>query len=138
MDVNVWLAISTPDSPHHERARRYWHFESGERVALCRVTALAILREWTNSRIMRHAVLTSAEAWVEHERWLALPVVIALGEQDGLDSSFGSYATTLTLGEVSWTDAYLAALCVASRRRMISFDVGLRRYTGLDLLHLKA
>jgi predicted nucleic acid-binding protein len=32
-DINVWLAFSVADHVHHERARRYWYEESGDRLA---------------------------------------------------------------------------------------------------------
>jgi hypothetical protein len=47
---------------HHGRARRYWQDQAAELVAFCRVTALALLRHLTNSRIMQHAVLTGSNA----------------------------------------------------------------------------
>lgn len=84
LDVNVWLAISVGEHPHHPRALRYWHpgtrrngarsqqpsplggdtsNESDERLAFCRVTALAFLRLLTNAAVMGGQPLHAGEAW---------------------------------------------------------------------------
>lgn len=137
LDVNVWIAIHSPDHVHHRRARRYWDNESADHVAFCRVTALAALRQWTNPAVMRHAVLTTSEAWEEFERWLALPDIVSLPEPTGLHATFRRFAMKLTLGHSSWTDAYLASFAIVEGCRLVTFDVGFRRYGGLDLLVLE-
>lgn len=107
-------------------------------MGFCRVTALAFLRHLTNPLIMQSAVLTTKRAWEELERWLAMPEVVFFEEPSGLHEVLGSFAATLTLGQASWTDAYLAAFCISEGCRMVSFDGGFRRFAGLDLLELKA
>ena len=86
---------------------------------------------------MAHAVLSSGEAWEEYERWLAIPEVTFLDEPRGLHERFRPFARTLTLGQSSWTDAYLAAFALAAGCRLVSFDAGFARYSGIDLLHLR-
>ena len=61
-DVNVWLALSLPDHPHHPRAQRYWFDESGGQVAFCRIAALAYVRLSTLPKVVGEP-LTVAGAW---------------------------------------------------------------------------
>ena len=49
LDVNVWLALSTSEHPHHALAHSYWRDASAERLAFCRVTVLSFLRLTTHS-----------------------------------------------------------------------------------------
>ena len=137
MDASVWVPLASPDHVHHARTRQYWDFESAERAAFCRVTGLAFLRHLTNPRVMGHAVSNSQESWEEYERWLAHPAVIVLGEPRGLHEQFREFAANLTLGQASWTDAYLAAFAIAGGYRLVTVDSGFRRYSGLDLVHLE-
>lgn len=136
MDVNVWLAVHSPDHAHHVRAREYWDNESATDIAVCRVTALAVLRHWTNTTVMAHGVLSTSEAWEEYERWLSLPEIVFLSEPASVHCRFRQFAMSLTLGQASWTDAYLAAFAIEGGCRLVSFDGGFQRYSGLDFLHL--
>lgn len=137
LDASVWVPLSAPDHEHHPRARRYWQSESGDQLAFCRVTALALLRHLTNAHVMQHAVLNSTEAWRQYRRWLALPEVGYLHEPDGVDEHLGKLSRTLQLGPLLWTDAYLAAFAMAGHHRIVTFDADFRRFRGLDLLHLQ-
>ena len=44
-DLNVWLALATPDHFHHQQALDYWEQQAAERVQLqfCTVTALDLV-----------------------------------------------------------------------------------------------
>ncbi|MEO7416556.1 MAG: VapC toxin family PIN domain ribonuclease, partial [Thermoanaerobaculia bacterium] len=61
-DINVWLAFSVVDHPHHQRARRYWYEESGDQLAFCRLTSLGFLRLATNATVMGGQPLTVPQA----------------------------------------------------------------------------
>ena len=39
-DLNVWLALATPDHFHHQQALNYWEQQAAEQVHFCTVTAL--------------------------------------------------------------------------------------------------
>lgn len=137
-DVNVWLALTVPDHPHHARARRYWHEESSAEVAFCRMTALASLRLLTNRTVMGGEPLTVPAAWSLYRELRALPEVTLVREPEGCEKLL----ETWTLGEspsaLLWTDAYLAAFASAGALRLVSFDRDLTRFEGLDLLRLEA
>ena len=66
-DVNVWLAVATPEHVHHGVARRWWEAEAG-RIAFSRVTQLGFLGLMTTAAAMDGKPLTVAEAWQVHDR----------------------------------------------------------------------
>jgi len=136
MDANVWVALVVADHVHHERALRNWQEESAEKVAFCRVAALAFLRLVTNAHVMQHAVLTSSEAWALLQEWLKLPEVSVLDEPVGLDEQLGRFSRVMNTRPKLWTDAYLAAFAVAGRHRVVTFDGDFRKFTELELLCL--
>jgi uncharacterized protein len=136
LDASVWVPLSAPDHVHHERARRYWESECAEQVAFCRITALALLRHLTNSRIMRHAVLTGREAWDAYERWLSLPEIVFLDEPVGTDDQLRRLSRALDIGPSLWSDAYLAAFALAGGFRVVAFDTDFRRFPDLHVLPL--
>ena len=42
-DLNVWLALATPDYFHHQLALNYWEQKAAEQVHFCTVTALGLV-----------------------------------------------------------------------------------------------
>jgi toxin-antitoxin system PIN domain toxin len=137
-DVNVWLALSAAEHPHHPRALRYWHDESDERLAFCRVTALALLRLLTNATVMDGQPLEAGEAWHIYRAWLGRGDVTAAREPDGCDAVLGGWAGNGIILPRLWTDAYLAAFARSGGMRLVTFDRDYRRFEGLDLLELES
>jgi toxin-antitoxin system PIN domain toxin len=137
LDASVWLPLSAPDHVHHPRARRYWDDEAADELAFCRVTALALLRHLTNSRILGEAALDGDAAWRALQTWLSLPQVRLIAEPAGLDELLAQWAGHLDLRAGMWTDAYLAAFATASGARLVAFDGDFHRYPGLEFLHLR-
>ena len=137
LDAGVWLPLSAPDHALYPRARRYWHHEAAGELVFCRVTALALLRDLTDPRVLGDAALDGAAAWRALETWLALPQVKLLAEPPGLDEFLALWATQLNPGTGQWTAAYLAAFAVASDCRLVAFDDGFRRFPGIEFLHLR-
>ena len=138
LDASVWLPLSAPEHVHYPRARHYWDVESGSELAFCRVTALALLRHLTNTKILGGAALDGGAAWRALETWLALPHITLLPEPPGLDELLAQWAGNLDLRAGHWTDAYLAAFAAASGCRLIAFDGDFNRYPGVEFLHLTA
>jgi toxin-antitoxin system PIN domain toxin len=136
LDASVWLSLSAPDHVHYPRARQYWDKEAAGELGFCRVTALALLRHLTNSRILGDVALDGAAAWRALETWLALPQITFLTEPPGLEELLAQWARKLDLRTGQWTDAYLAAFAAASGCRLIAFDGDFHRYPGIDFLHL--
>ncbi len=137
LDASVWLPLSAPDHVHYSRARRYWDDEAADELVFCRITALALLRDLTNPRVLGEAALDGGAAWRALQTWLALPQVTMLGEPVGLDELLGEWAGQLDLRAGKWTEAYLAAFAAASGSRLVAFGGDFRRYPGIELLHLR-
>lgn len=136
LDVNVWVALSTSEHPHHARAQHFWQVESGERLAFCRVTVLGFLRLTTNATVMGGLPLTAAEAWAAYSAWRKLDDVWVASEPDGCDVLLADWAGRGIVTPRLWTDAYLAAFARAGGHRLVSFDQDFTRFDGLDLLQL--
>ena len=136
LDASVWLPLSAPDHVHYSRARRYWDEESAQELVFCRVTALALLRHLTNSKILGGAALQGRAAWCALETWLAVPQVSLIPEPPGLDELLSEWSKRINLRAGLWTDAYVAAFAAASGCRLVAFDADFRRFPGIDFLHL--
>ncbi|HEX9894578.1 MAG TPA: TA system VapC family ribonuclease toxin [Gemmatimonadales bacterium] len=137
LDASVWLPLSAAGHVHHGRARDYWANQSGDQIAFCRVTVLALLRHLTNRRIMGPDVQTAEQAWGIYERWREVPDVLHLSEPDGVDAQLAEWSETLKLESGHWTDAYLAAVAVSGGHRLVTFDADFKRYPNLEFLHLE-
>jgi uncharacterized protein len=137
-DVNVWLALSLPDHPHHGRAHRFWRDESGREVAFCRVTALGFLRLLTLPAVMGGKPLGVPEAWRAYDSLRRLPEVVFAAEPGGCEALLKAWATAGDPTPRLWTDAYLAAFARAGGFRLVSFDRDFNGFAGLDLLWLRA
>ena len=138
LDASVWLPLSVPDHVHHARARAYWEHEAAERVAFCRITALALLRHLTNPTVVGRAAISGAAAWRALEKWLARPEILWLPEPSGIDEILGAWSKAPGLRAADWTDAYLAAFARAASCRIVAFDGDFKRYPGIRRLHLVA
>ena len=55
-DLNVWLALATPDHVHHQQAVAYWEEQAAEQVLFCTVTALGLVRLVSQPKVMGSAV----------------------------------------------------------------------------------
>lgn len=137
LDVNVWVALSASEHPHHARAYRYWRDASGERLAFCRVTVLGFLRLTTSATVMGGQPLTAEDAWAAYSGWRRLDDVLFASEPDGCDVLFADWAGRGLITPRLWTDAYLAAFARAGGLRLVSFDRDFTRFDGLDLLQLE-
>jgi len=137
-DINVWLAFAVADHAHHQRARRYWYDEAGDRLAFCRVTALGLLRLLTNTTAMAGQPLTVPQAWQAYGAFRRLPEVMLAPEPDGCETWLEHWAMGSAPTARQWTDAYLASFARAGELRLVSFDGDFRFFDGLDLLRLEA
>lgn len=137
-DVNVWLALTMADHPHHGPARHYWYEQSADQIAFCRVTALGFLRLATNRVVMAGQPLSVSEAWAAYRALRDLPEVVLAAEPLGCEDWLGRWATGDRPSARHWTDAYLAALARAGGLRIVSFDLDFDRFEGVDLLALRA
>jgi uncharacterized protein len=133
----VWLALAVEAHVHHGPAAAYWEHQAAPIDAFCRVTQLAFLRHLTNKAIMGGHVLGPAAAWEKLEQFRNLPEVEFLAEPPGLDERLRDYCSLGRTSPNLWTDAYLAAFARCAGVRLVSFDQGFSRFSGVELLTLR-
>jgi toxin-antitoxin system PIN domain toxin len=136
-DVNVWLALSVRDHPHHTRALRYWNAQAAAQAGFCQVTLLGLVRLLCQPRVMGTSALDSAAALGVWQRWRQLPEVTLLETAAGWEQGFIALAGA-GLPPRLLTDAYLAAVALHGGFRLVSFDADFHRFEGLNFLHLTA
>lgn len=134
-DINVWLALIDKRHVQHDAAKHYWEEQAAGTLAFCRVTTLGFLRLSTHARVLANP-LSVPEAWITYQRFLAIPILRFMAEPSGLDDHFRALTTTGDFPHRLWTDAYLAAFCMAANCRLVSFDGDFQRFPGLSFLRL--
>ena len=135
-DLNVWLALATPDHFHHQQTLNYWEHQAAEQVHLCTVTALGLVRLLSQPKLMGPAVQTTYEASAILQALCQQPgVSLAIPANDGWDV----FHQLMREGDLSarlCTDAYLAALSISNDWRLVSFDRDFERFGDLQRLPL--
>jgi len=135
-DDYVWLALFLPKHAAHAVARRWLDGREGAPLVFCRVTQMAFLRHLTTAAIMGPNVLTQAAAWKEYERLLGRDEVVFLPEPNGLEIRWRDYTGLRVPAAKLWTDAYLAAFAQGHGLTVATFDHGITRYAGAEVLVL--
>ncbi|MDB4336439.1 TA system VapC family ribonuclease toxin [Synechococcus sp. ROS8604] len=135
-DLNVWLALATPDHFHHQPALDYWEHQAAEQVHFCTVTALGLVRLLSQPKLMGPAVKTMHEASAILQALCQQPgVSLTTPASDGWDV----FHQLMREGDLSarlCTDAYLAALAISNGWRLVSFDRDFERFGDLQRLKL--
>ncbi|QNI75199.1 TA system VapC family ribonuclease toxin [Synechococcus sp. MVIR-18-1] len=137
-DLNVWLALATPDHFHHQPALNYWEQQAAEQVHFCTVTALGLVRLLSQPKLMGPDVKTTHEASAILQSLCQQPgVSLAIPASDGWDV----FHQLMREGDLSarlCTDAYLAALAISNGWRLVSFDRDFERFGDLQRLSLRS
>ena len=125
-DVNVWLALSSPDHMHFASAWKWYSTLPDQTVLMfCRHTQLGMMRLLTTQSVMGLGTLTQAQTWDVYDRWLEAGGVEFAMEPKGLDSTFRSLTAAQTASPKDWADSYLAAFSSAADVPLITFDKAL-------------
>ena len=135
-DLNVWLALSAADHPHHGAALHYWEDLAAQEVLFCTVTALGLVRLLCQPRVMGPQALDPVQASAVLQQLLNQPGVRLAAEAPGSWDLFHQLLSTHGLPPRLCTDAHLAALAMAGGWRLVSFDRDFRRFHGCSLLQL--
>jgi len=135
-DLNVWLALSAADHPHHAAARHYWEHQAANEVLFSTVTALGLVRLLCQSSVMGQQTLEPLQASAVLQKLLNQPGVRLAAEAPGSWDLFHQLLSTHSLPPRLCTDAHLAALAIAGGWRLVSFDRDFRRFSGCSLLQL--
>ena len=122
-DVNVWLALSSPDHQHF-RAAWSWYTALPRQTALvfCRITQLGLLRLLTAQSVMGKGTLTQAGAWKAYDRWRNEAGAEYASEPGRLDSIFRPLTGARQASPKEWADAYLTAFSVGAGIPLVTFD----------------
>ena len=118
-DLNVWLALTSAEHRHHGPAVHAREQQAAERVLVCAVTALGLVRLVRQPKWMGASVNTAAEASALLDGFCRQPgVSLATPEHDGWEV----FHQLLRSGDLTarlCTDAYLAALAIANAWRLV-------------------
>jgi toxin-antitoxin system PIN domain toxin len=120
-DVNVWLALASPEHVHAAAARRWWEAETG-RIAFSRMTQMGFLRLMTTEAAMDGKPLTMAGAWRVHDRLYEDDRVVFVPEPAGVEGRFREYAAGRAASPKRWADAWLLAFAHAAGGTLVTFD----------------
>lgn len=134
-DLNVWLALTIDEHPHHEAAQTYWREAAAPKVWFCRVTMLGLVRLLAQPKLMGKAALNLQSAFDVYRRLAALPEVGLRSEAQGCEGQLQQLLKPDTPARL-WTDTYLAAFASASRLRLVTFDKDFARFGNLAQLQL--
>jgi uncharacterized protein len=135
VDVNVLVALMHARHVHSARAV-HWLARQDEPgvVAVCRVSQMGALRILTNPAAMKDEVKNASEFWDGWDRMIEDDRFALVGEPAGLGTAWRALTVALPRGKTAETDCYLAAFAIAGKHSLVSFDRGLRRFKGLDLV----
>ena len=127
-DVNVWLALSSPDHEHFLPAWN-WYTALPDDAALffCRITQLGLLRLLTTQIVMGAGTLTQAQAWETFDRWMEEGGAAIVAEPPELERAFRSRTHAMLASPKDWADAYLAAFAEAADLTLFTFDKALAK-----------
>lgn len=120
-DVNVWLALATPEHIHSGIARSWWKEETGS-IVFSRFTQLGLLRLMTTPAAMDGKALTIAEAWRVYDRFYEDDRVTFIAEPPEVEKLFRERATGRTISPKIWADAWLLAVAHAAEGVLVTFD----------------
>jgi hypothetical protein len=122
-DVNVWLALSSPDHEHFHTAWGWYRaLPEGTVLLFCRITQLGLLRLLTTKAAMGMGTLTQVEAWQAYDRWVASGGAKLVEETTNLESLLRSMTNTTQASPKTWADAYLAAFAETAHVTLVTFD----------------
>lgn len=132
-DVNVWLALASPEHVHHPAARAWWERETGT-IAFLRFTQLSFLRLLTTSAAMDGKPLTMAQAGRVHDRLYEDDRVALMPEPPEVEDRFRRYTSGRTASPKAWADAWLTATAETAEGTLITFDRALARRGAVVLV----
>ena len=140
-DSNVWLALAIGQHTHHGAASAWFGALGEAEVALfCLSTRISFLRLLTQTLAPGFQPLTNRQAWAVLDRLLEDEAVDFTAEPSETDGIWRSLSDENVASPKKWMDAYRAALAMAGRLRLVTFDRGFRSFepAGLDLLLIES
>lgn len=131
-DVNFLVALLHSRHVHASRAAAWLEsLGAADRVGICRVAQLGVLRVLTNRTWLAEDVLRAGEVWAAWDLLLADDRFLFLPEPANLESEWRRLTAAFRKGRMAETDAYLAAFARAGGLRILTFDRGFRDFAGV-------
>lgn len=136
-DVNVLFALLYAGHSHAAQAAAWLEgARDVDRILLCRVAQMGVLRLLTHRQVMQDEVLSPQEAWTHWDSLGTDPRFGWVDEPPRLEGGWRRVTGDLPPGHRVETDSYLAAFALAGGHRLVTFDRGFRRFAGLDCVVL--
>jgi uncharacterized protein len=132
-DVNFLLPLLVRTHTHHAPALAWWRNQPANRLGLCRIVQLGVMRLLANPRIMHDHALTTRAAWDLLTDLLADERIDFWHEPPNLDAAL---PRLLRYSEPTYalvTDSYLAAFALSRQAGLVTFDQGFGQFEGLTL-----
>jgi toxin-antitoxin system PIN domain toxin len=138
-DINVLVALLAGHHAHHSLARK-WFSGSGEgEIGMCRYVQLGVIRLLGNPAVMGKSAISGLAAYRVLQDLVDLDERVEfVQESPRLDSFLPKMLSHPAPASKAVNDVYLAAFALASNLRLVTFDVGFRRFRDLDLVVLQA
>jgi toxin-antitoxin system PIN domain toxin len=135
VDVNVLVALMHARHVHSPLAVRWLAGrDEPDAVVVCRVAQMGALRILTHPSAMKEEVKSASEFWGGWQRLLEDGRFALSSEPAGLEDVWRALSASLPKGTPAETDCYLAAFAIAGAHSLVSFDRGMRRFKGLDVV----
>lgn len=135
-DVNVLVALAVDGHPRHSQAKHWFDGLNEDRLLLCRITEMGLLRLLTNSVVMAGAPLKCGAAWKVVDTFLEDPRGGLLKEPVGFEEHWRRNSRAGVVGPNFWTDSYLASLSASAGCTLVTFDRALSSRKGVAALLL--
>ena len=120
-DVNVWLALASPDHIHKLLALNWLDRQAGM-IAMTRATQKSFLRLITTAAVMNNKPLTNEDAWLAYDRFFGDNRFSFFPEPPGVDRFFRLESSKTVPAPKLWADAWLLAFAHATGGTVITFD----------------
>ena len=139
VDVNVLLPLLLPQHPAHAAARQWLGLQAKNTTRYALPVQLGVLRLLSQPRVMGNSALLPEVAL---QTWADLVDAADMQELVAPQPQHALLLRQCVAGRVAtpnlWTNAWLAALAMATNSTMVTFDHGFRGFTGLQLTLLQA
>jgi toxin-antitoxin system PIN domain toxin len=135
-DINVWLSLTFSGHPQHGDALAWFETVSVNSCAFSRMTQQGFLRLASNPKVFKSDALSLPECWRVYDILTEDERIFYSEEPTDIEVEWRSQADDCAFSVKIWNDAYLAAFAIRAGLKLVTFDQGFRRYSGLDLLQL--
>jgi toxin-antitoxin system PIN domain toxin len=129
-DVNVWLALASPEHTGRESALNWWDAQE-EPILFSRITQMGLLRLLTMAAPMNGKPLQMKQAWKVYDEFLSDERVVFAPEPATIENRFRVNSKGAQASPKLWTDAYLLAFAAEAGAGIVTFDQALAARAGV-------